>query len=160
MLFLFYTNTIFSKFMKLNISSSLFKKRISFSHLTQTIMLPLQFLEGKTCMKAVMIISELAKHFCFVFFHFRECYESIGCNHADALVGFHVFTGCGIIRRFLGKSKSLWWKTFISSSQEESRALADLGDYKTLPCVSVLKVISNSLFNISLWLFLLYILAQ
>ena len=63
MLFLLYTNTIFSKFTKLNISTSLFKKRISFSHLTQTIMLSLQFLKGKTCAKAVMIISELAKDF-------------------------------------------------------------------------------------------------
>ena len=65
MLFLFYTNTVFSKFSKLNTSTSLFKKRISFSHLAKTIMLSLQFLKGKTCVKAVMIISELAKHFCF-----------------------------------------------------------------------------------------------
>ena len=65
MLFLFYTNTVFSKFSKLNTSTSLFKKRISFSHLAKTIMLSLQFLKGKTCVKAVMIISELAKHFGF-----------------------------------------------------------------------------------------------
>ena len=65
MLFLFYTNTVFSKFSKLNTSTSLFKKRISFSNLAKTIMLSLQFLKGKTCVKAVMIISELAKHFCF-----------------------------------------------------------------------------------------------
>ena len=55
------------------------------------------------------------------------------------LVGFHVFTGCDIIRRFLGKSKALWWKTFKSSSQEELRTLADLGDYETLPGASVLE---------------------
>ena len=65
MLFLFYTNTVFSKFSKLNTSTSLFKKRTSFSHLAKTIMLSLQFLKGKTCVKAVMIISELAKHFSF-----------------------------------------------------------------------------------------------
>ena len=65
MLFLFYTNTVFSKFSKLNTSTSLFKKRISFSNLAKTIMLSLQFLKGKTCVKAVMIISELAKHFSF-----------------------------------------------------------------------------------------------
>ena len=65
MLFLFYMNTVFSKFSKLNTSTSLFKKRISFSNLAKTIMLSLQFLKGKTCVKAVMIISELAKHFCF-----------------------------------------------------------------------------------------------
>ena len=65
MLFLFYTNTIFSKFSKLNTPVSLFKKRISFSHLAQTILLSLQFLKGKPCVKAVMIISELAKHFSF-----------------------------------------------------------------------------------------------
>ena len=85
-----------------------------------------------------MIVSELVKHFCFVF-HCRECYESIGSNHADALVGFHVFTGCDIIGHFLGKSKALWWKTFKSSSQEEIRALAALGVYETLPSASVLE---------------------
>ena len=138
MLFLFYTNTIFFQFMKLNIWTSLFKKCISFSHLAQTILLSLQFLKGKTCVKAVMIISQLAKHFCF-FFHCRECYESIGSNHADALVGFHVSTGCDIIRGFLGKSKALWWKTFKLSSQEEVRALAALGEYETLPSASVLE---------------------
>ena len=90
-------------------------------------------------MKGVMIISELAKHFCFCFFHCRECYESIGSNHADALVEFHVFTGCDIIGRFLGKSKALWWKTFKSSLQEELRAFAALGDYETLPSTSVLE---------------------
>ena len=91
-------------------STSLFKKRISFSHLEQTIMFSLQFLKEKTCVRAVIIISELAKH--FFFFHCRECYESIGSSHADTLVGFHVFTGCDVIGRFLGKSKVLWWKTF------------------------------------------------
>ena len=101
-------------------------------------MLSLQFLKGKTCVKAVMIISQLAKHF-FFFFHCRECYESIGSNHADALVGFHVSTGCDIIRGFLGKSKALWWKTFKLSSQEEVRALAALGEYETLPSASVLE---------------------
>ena len=101
-------------------------------------MLSLQFLKEKTCVKAVVIISKLVKHFRF-FFHCRECCESIGSNHADALVGFHVFTGCDIIGRFLGKSKTLWWKTFKSSSQEELRALAALGDYETLPSASVLE---------------------
>ena len=95
-------------------------------------MLSLQFLKEKTCVKAVMIISELVKNF---FFHCRECYESIGRNHADALVGFHVFTGCDVIGRILGKSKALWLKTFKSSSQEELRALAALGEYETLASV-------------------------
>ena len=101
-------------------------------------MLPLQFLKGKTWVKAVMIISEFAKHFCFVFYC-RECYKSIASNHADALVGFHVFTGCYIIRRFLGKSNAFWWKTFKWSSQEELRALPDLDDYETLTGASVLE---------------------
>ena len=73
------------------------------------------------------------------FYYCRECYESIGSNHADVLVGFYVFTGCDITGRFLGKSKALWWKTFKSSSQEELRALADLGDYEALPSASVLE---------------------
>ena len=101
-------------------------------------MFSLPFLKGKTCVKAVMIISELSKHFCY-FFHCREYHESKGNNHADALVGFHVFTECDIIGRFLGKSKALYWKTFKSSSQEELRALEALGDYETLPSASVLE---------------------
>ena len=94
-------------------------------------MLPLQFLKEKTCVKAVMIISELAKY-C------REYYESIGSSHADRLVGFHVFKRCDVIGRFLGKSKALWWKTFKSSSQEALRALAALSEYETFPSASVL----------------------
>ena len=93
-------------------------------------------------MKSVIIISELTKHFCFFFvfvFHCRECYESLGSNHADVLVVFHVFTGCGVIRRFLGESKALWWKTFKLPSQEELRALAALGEYETLPSARVLE---------------------
>ena len=79
----------------------------------------------------------LRTHEAFFFFHFRKCYESIGS--ANALLGFHVFRGCDIIRHFFGKSKALWRKTFKSSSQEELRALADLGDYETLPGASVLE---------------------
>ena len=75
----------------------------------------------------------------FFFFHWRKCYESIGSNHTEALVGFHVFTGCDIIGRFLGKSKAIWWKTFKSSSEEELRMLADLGDNETLPGANVLE---------------------
>ena len=78
----------------------------------------------------------LRTHEAFFFFHFRKCYESIGS--ANALLGFHVFRGCDVIGHFLGKSKALWWKTFKSSSQEELRALADLGEYETLPGASVL----------------------
>ena len=159
MLFLFYTNTIFFKFMKLNIWTSLFKKCISFSHLAQTIMLSLQFLKGKTCVKAVMIISQLAKHF-FFFFHCRECYESIGSNHADALVGFHISTGCGIIRGLLGKSKALWWKPLNCHHKRKYAPLQLWVNMKHYQVPAYLKVISNSLFNVSLWFFLLYILAQ
>ena len=73
------------------------------------------------------------------FFHCRECYESLGSNHADALVVFHVFTGCGIIGCFLGQSEALWWKTFKLSSQEELLTLAALDEYETLPSASVLE---------------------
>ena len=134
MSFLFYANTTFSKFMKVNISSSLFKKSISSSHLTQTIILSLQFLKEKHVWKQLWLSQNSRSIF---FFHFRKCYESIGS--ANALLGFHVFRGCDVIGHFLGKSKALWWKTFKSSSQEELRALADLGEYDTLPGASVLE---------------------
>ena len=108
--------------------------------MTQTIVLSLQFLKGQTCENSHDYFTTRKTFlFLFLFFYCRECYESIGSNHADVLVGFYVFTGCDIIGRFLGKSKALWWKTFKSSSQEELRALADLGDYEALPSASVLE---------------------
>ena len=66
MLFLFYTNTIFSKFMELNMSTSLFKKRISFSHLEQTIMFSLQFLKEKTSVRAVWLFQNSQNIFFFL----------------------------------------------------------------------------------------------
>ena len=94
------------------------------------------------------------------FFHCRECYESIGSNHADALVGFHISTGCGIIRGLLGKSKALWWKPLNCHHKRKYAPLQLWVNMKHYQVPAYLKVISNSLFNISLWFFLLYILAQ
>ena len=77
--------------------------------------------------------------FFFYYYYCRECYESIGSNQADALVGFHVSTECDIIGRFLGKSKALRWNTLKSSSQEDLRTLSALDDDETLPSASVLE---------------------
>ena len=64
MLFLFYTNTIFSKFKKLNTSTSL---PVLTSGTNDNVVITV-FEGKKTCVKAIMIISDLAKHFFFFFF--------------------------------------------------------------------------------------------
>lgn len=69
----------------------------------------------------------------------RECYESIGTKHAEALVGFHVFTGCDQIGRFQGISKSKWWKIFKGATDEELVALKELGEDIQLPGLHVLE---------------------
>ena len=38
----------------------------------------------------------------------KNCVEAIGSDHAKAILGFHVFTGCDQTGRFNGKSKSSW----------------------------------------------------
>ena len=158
MLFLFYTNTIFSKFMKLNISTSLFKKSIS-SQIWHKRCCHYSFWREKHVWKQPWLFQNSRSIF-FVFFHCRECYESIGSNHADTLVGFHVFTGCDVIGRFLGKSKALWWKTLNRHHKRNYARLQLWVNMKHCQVPVYLKVISNSLFNISLWFFPLYILAQ
>ena len=69
----------------------------------------------------------------------RECYESIGTKHVDALVGFHVFTGCDQNGRFRGISKSKWWKIFKGATDEELDALKELGGDLQLPGLHVLQ---------------------
>ena len=140
---LFYTNAFFSKFTKLNISTSLFKKGISFSRLTQTIKLSLKFLKAKTCESS-------HDYFSIFFFHCGECYKSIGSNHADTSVGFHVFTGCDIIGRFLGKSKHVGGKPLNRHHKRNYARLQFWVNMKHCQVPVYLKIISYSLFNISL----------
>ena len=158
MLFLFYTNTVFSKFSKLNTSTSLFKKRISFSHLAKTIMLSLQFLKGKTCVKAVMIISELAKHFSFFI---------VGnvTNQQAAIMLVRQLDFMYSQDVTLSDASSVNPKHFggkpLNSHHKRNYARLQLWvNMKHCQVPVYLKVIYNSLFNISLWFFPLYILAQ
>lgn len=56
-----------------------------------------------------------------------SCYEGLGINHARALLGFHVFTGCDQTGRFAKKSKQFWWKEFRKADENTLNALAQLG---------------------------------
>ena len=49
----------------------------------------------------------------------RKMYESIGPLHANAILGFHVFTGCDQIGRFYGKSKLECFRIFIDCQREK-----------------------------------------
>ena len=56
-----------------------------------------------------------------------------------ALIGFHVFTGCDQVGRFLGKSKLTWWSAFKNASEFELDALSRLGKSLSLPNLNVLE---------------------
>ena len=55
-----------------------------------------------------------------------SCYEGIGPRHAEALLGFHVFTGCDQTGRF-SRTKTFWWKEFQKADNDTLDALAQLG---------------------------------
>ena len=57
-----------------------------------------------------------------------SCYESLGVEHAKALLGFHTMTGCDQTGKFNGKSKIFWWNHFINTSGNILHALAELGE--------------------------------
>ena len=63
----------------------------------------------------------------------QSCYEAIGANRAQAILGFHVLTGCDQIGRFFGKSKLSWWKSFLKSDNNILNALSQLGIDEPLP---------------------------
>ena len=55
-------------------------------------------------------------------------YEGTGPNHAQALLGFHVFTGCNQTGSFPKKSKTFWWKKFPRADKNTLDAIAKLGE--------------------------------
>lgn len=52
---------------------------------------------------------------------------SLGALKASALPGFHALSGCDSTGSLFGKGKLSYWKSFISSSEEELIALQKLG---------------------------------
>ena len=46
-------------------------------------------------------------------------YECLGKSHAEALIGFHVFTGCDQTGKFSGKSKKECFKTFLECTSDD-----------------------------------------
>ena len=63
----------------------------------------------------------------------KNIYDSIGKDKADALLGFHAFTGADTSGRFAGKTKKTAFKIFMSSPQDVLRAFQCLGKGITLP---------------------------
>ena len=53
-------------------------------------------------------------------------YEGIGPSPAQALLRFHVFTGCDQTGSFSRKSKTFWWKKFQRADEDTLDALAKL----------------------------------
>ena len=53
-------------------------------------------------------------------------------NHAQAILGFHVLTGCDQIGRFSGKTKLSWWKSFLKADNNILIALSQLGTDENL----------------------------
>ena len=69
----------------------------------------------------------------------KNCFEVIGSDHAKAILGFHVFTGCDQTGRFNGKSKSSWWMVFMEAVDPILQALSALGNGEDLPNLSTLE---------------------
>ena len=77
----------------------------------------------------------------------RRCYEAIGSNQAKAILGFHVLTGCDQIGRLPGKTKTSWWKEFITLDEDVLTALSNLGVNETLPDLFTLGNIESFVLN-------------
>ena len=54
-------------------------------------------------------------------------YETLGPSHAEALLGFHAFTGCDQTGRFFGKLKKECFKIFIAYSHNDLLPFLSLG---------------------------------
>ena len=54
-------------------------------------------------------------------------YHELDQNRINALKGFHALIGCNITGRIFGKSKSAWWNTFSTASDNVIKVLTELG---------------------------------
>ena len=73
----------------------------------------------------------------------QRCFEALGSKQAEAILGFHVLTGCDQIGHFSGKSKSSWWQEFLKCNEDALIALAKLSDEEVLPSLSTLNNIER-----------------
>ena len=64
-------------------------------------------------------------------------YHALGERRALVLRGFHALSGCDTTGRILGKSKTAWWKAFVTASERVIQALNELG-VGDEPCEQVL----------------------
>ena len=77
----------------------------------------------------------------------NACYESLGPKRSEALLAFHVFTGCDQTGRFCGKSKSSWWKNFMKADNEELNVFTNLGIGEDFPHWKPSKALKDSLLS-------------
>ena len=63
----------------------------------------------------------------------------MGIKHSEALLGFHVFTGCDQTGRFNNKSKTTWWNYFIKADEKVLDVFARLGLGENLPSLETLE---------------------
>ena len=77
----------------------------------------------------------------------QSCYEAIGVNHAQAILGFHVLTGCDQIGRFSGKTKLSWWKSFLKADNNILNALSRLGTDEHLQDLVILSILECFVVN-------------
>lgn len=62
----------------------------------------------------------------------KPIYDSIGARLADALPGFHAFTGCDTTGHFAGKGKQRCWKALKKSRDNVIAAFVQLGTTDTI----------------------------
>ena len=67
----------------------------------------------------------------------------MGPERSEALLAFHVLTGCDQTGRFCGKSKSTWWKYFIEAGEMVWRALSKIGTEERLPTLDTLEAVER-----------------
>ena len=73
--------------------------------------------------------------------------KAIGVNHAQAILGFHVLTGCDQIGQFSGKTKRTWRKSFLKADNNILNALSRLGTDENLPDLVTLSTLERFVVN-------------
>ena len=68
-------------------------------------------------------------------------------NHAQAILRFHVMTGCDQIGRSSGKAKLSWWKSFLKADDNIFNALSRLVTDQNLPGLVTLSTLDPFVMN-------------
>ena len=68
-------------------------------------------------------------------------------NHVQAILSFHVLTGCHQIGQFSGKTKLSWWKSFLKAHNNILNALSRLEIDQNLPNLVTLSTLEPFMVN-------------